>query len=283
MKNLEKTKHRKLFCEISPFTYKISMKKGIFLRKLKDFFSGNSFAKEKTIEKMPIVLYKHKSLIRRKLGNVNLELQENKAVNLSIVAPKVNGIVVNPGEIFSFWRLVGEATNKKGYKEGLAIRKGTTSSGIGGGMCQFTNLIHWMILHTPLDIIEHHHHDNIDLFPDFGRQVPFGTGTSVAYNYLDYRFRNNTNQPFQIIVYTTDEYLCGEIRTTCELEYSYHITCEDEYFSRENDTVYRNNKIFRSVVDKKTGNEVLRKLIKSNHAKVMYDTSNLNIKEEIGN
>jgi len=217
MEQLEEVKHRKLFCEISPFTYKISMKKGIFLRKLKDFFAGNSFARKKTIEKMPIVLYKHKSLIRRKLGNVNLELQENKAVNLSIAAPKINGIVVNPGEVFSFWRLVGEATKKKGYKEGLTIRKGITSSGIGGGMCQFTNLIHWMILHTPLDIIEHHHHDNIDLFPDFGRQVPFGTGTSVAYNYLDYRFKNNTNQPFQIIVYTTDEYLCGEIRTTCEL------------------------------------------------------------------
>ena len=276
---MKKTKRRKLFCEISPVTYKISMYKCIFLRKLKDFFSGNKFAKRKLKDKMPVVLYKHNSLIRRKLGNVDLELPEktgNPAI--SWATPKVNGIIINPGEVFSFWRLVGEATRRKGYKPGLTIKQGSTSSGVGGGMCQFTNLIHWMVLHTPLDIIEHHHHDNIDLFPDFGRQVPFGTGTSVAYNYLDYRFKNNTNQPFQIIVYTTDEYLCGEIRTTCELEYSYHITCEDEYFSRENDTVYRNNKIFRSVVDKRTGNEVSKKLIKANHAKVMYDTSNLVIR-----
>jgi len=281
MKSLLKPKNRKLFCEISPVAYKISMYKCIFLRKLKDFFSGDKFAKKKMQDKMPIVLYKHNSLIRRKLGNVDLELQENKAVNLSIASPKVNGIIIRPGEVFSFWRLVGEATERKGYKPGLTIKQGTTSSGVGGGMCQFTNLIHWMILHTPLDIIEHHHHDNIDLFPDFGRQVPFGTGTSVAYNYLDYRFKNNTKHPFQIIVYTTNEYLCGEIRNTAELDYSYHISCEDEYFSREEGTVYRNNKIFRSIVDKRSGNEVSKKLIKLNHAKVMYDASDFVIREEV--
>ena len=42
--------------------------------------------------------------------------------------------------------------------------------------------------------IEHHHHDALDLFPDYNRQIPFGTGTSIAYNYLDYRFKNTTNK-----------------------------------------------------------------------------------------
>jgi vancomycin resistance protein VanW len=281
MENNKMIKRRKLFSEISPLTYKISMNKEIFLRNLKDFLSNSKFAKTKQADKMPVLIYKHKSLIRRKLGNVDLELQENKAINLSIASPKVNGIVIKPGEIFSFWKLVGNATEKKGYRRGLTIKQGTASSGIGGGMCQFTNLIHWMILHTPLEIVEHHHHDNIDLFPDFGRQVPFGTGTSIAYNYLDYRFINNTDQSFQIIVYTTEEYLCGEIRTTDELACSYHISCEDEYFSKEQDEVYRNNKIFRSVIDKKTGNELSKELIKLNHAKVMYDTANIVIREDI--
>ena len=271
------TKKRKLFCEISPLTHKISTRKCILLRKSSDFFSKEKFAKKKEAEKLPVLVYKHNSLIRRKLGNVDLKLQDNKAVNLSISAPKVSGIVINPQETFSFWKLVGEATEKKGYKSGLTIKQGAASKGVGGGMCQFTNLIHWMILHTPLEIVEHHHHDNIDLFPDFGRQVPFGTGTSVAYNYLDYRFKNNTNQPFQIIVYTTDEYLCGELRTTEPLNHSYHINCEDEYFSREGEDVYRNSKIYRTIIDKQTGNEISKELIKVNHAKVMYDTDNLNI------
>lgn len=50
------------------------------------------------------------------------------------------------------------------------------ASGIGGGMCQFTNLIRRMVLHSPLDVVEHHHHSGLDLFPDFNRQVPLGGG-----------------------------------------------------------------------------------------------------------
>ena len=119
----------------------------------------------------------------------------------------------------------------------------------------------------------------LDLFPDFGRKVPFGTGTSIYYNYLDYRIQNNTNQPYQIIVYTTDEYLCGEIRTQILPETIYHITCEEEYFSKENGIVYRNNKIYRSCINRKNDTLLSKKCIKENHAKVMYDTSNLDIIE----
>jgi vancomycin resistance protein VanW len=75
-----------------------------------------------------------------------------------------------------------------------------------------TNLIDWMILHSEMTITEHHHHDQIDLFQEFNRIIPFGTGTSIMYNYLDYRFRNDTDNTYQLIIYTTDEYLCGELR-----------------------------------------------------------------------
>ena len=273
-------KQRKLFCEISPLTYKISTYKCIAVRKVMDSFSSDNFAKTKNGDKLPIVVYRHNSLIRRKLGNVDLQLQENKATNLAIATPKVNGIIIAPGETFSFWQLVGSPSERKGYKTGLTIASGNPSKDIGGGMCQFTNLIHWMVLHSPLDIVEHHHHDGVDLFPDFGRVVPFGIGTSILYNYKDYRIKNNTNQPFQIIVYTTDEHLCGELRTTAELPRSYHINAENEYFSCENGIVYRNGQVWRSIVDKASGNTIEKTLIKTNHAKVMYDTSNLEIVEK---
>ncbi len=272
---------RKLFCEISPLTYKISTQKEILKRNLKDLFSSIKFAKEKSNQKLPVVIYKHNSLIRRQLGNVDQQLQENKAINLSIATPKVNNILIKPNETFSFWHLIGPMDKKLGYKEGLTIAKDSPSKGIGGGMCQFTNLIHWMILHSPLEIIEHHHHDNFDLFPDFGRQVPFGTGTSIVYNYLDYRFINKTPYTFQLITYTNDKYLCGELRCNHPLPYKYHIKCKDEFFSLEDGIVYRNNKIYRIIIDKITGKTIEEKLIKVNHAKVLYDTSNLIISKVI--
>ena len=268
-------KKRKLFCEISPFTYKISLLKCQVVRHIFNLFCLKKFAVKKSSEILPVLVYRHKSLIRRKLGNVDAQLQENKAVNLSIAAPKVSKVIIRPGEYFSFWKLVGSCTAKKGYREGLTINNGQVGKDIGGGMCQFTNLIHWMILHTPMQIAEHHHHDEMDLFPDYGRQIPFGVGTSIMYNYLDYCFKNTTENVFQLIVYTTPEYLCGELRTDKELQYKYHIKAEEEFFSKEKDVVFRNNCIYRECFDKKTGKLFTKELIKRNHAKVMYDASKL--------
>lgn len=269
---------RKLFCEISPFTYKISVIKCRMVRRLQNVFAGKKLAKTKQSEKLPFLVYKHSSLIRRTLGNVNKELQNNKAVNLSIAAPKINNVIIKPGEEFSFWKLVGSTTKRKGYKEGLTISNASTSSGIGGGMCQATNLIHWMVLHSPLTITEHHHHDGFDLFPDFNRQVPFGTGTSIVYNYLDYRFKNNTDTTFQLIVYTTDTHLVGELRADKEIDKAYHIESEDEYFIKVGSDVFREGKVYRNTIDKRSGNIIKRELIRENHAKVMYDTENLEIR-----
>ena len=247
------------------------------IRHIKDATGMCRFAIHKREDMLPISIYEHKSLIRRRLGNVQMNLQENKAVNLALAAPLVSNVVIRPGETFSFWKLVGKTTAKKGYREGLQIAKNEPSAGIGGGMCQFTNLIHWMILHTPLEIVEHHHHDGIDMFPDYNRQIPFGTGTSIFYNYLDYRFYNPTDATYQLITYTTDEYLCGELRADKPQLYSYHIKSEGEQFVRENGNVYRCGEVYRNVVDKTNGNLISSQLIRKNHARVLYDTSNIKI------
>lgn len=271
---------RKLFCELGPWAYRISTEKMRLLRRLQNVRGHMTFARTRTSEKLPVVIYRHTSLIRRRLGNVNMQLQENKAVNLRIAAPKITGVIIHPGETFSFWELVGSTSARKGYREGLTIANGETTSGIGGGMCQMTNLIHWMVLHTPMTIVEHHHHDGMDLFPDYGRQIPFGTGTSIVYNYLDYRFRNDTEQDFQLILWVDDTYLHGELRSNKPLPVKYHIHAQDERFVEEDGIVYREGKVIRRCVDVTTGNTLSMQCIRENHARVYYDTSNLNIERK---
>lgn len=78
---------RKLFCEISPLTYRISTKKEILMRKIRDLPLRGKFARVKQEELLPVRIKKHASLIRRRLGNVDMQLQENKAVNLSLGSP----------------------------------------------------------------------------------------------------------------------------------------------------------------------------------------------------
>lgn len=248
-------------------------------RRLQDLFCGEQFANERAAEPLPYLVNRHNSLIRRRLGNVDLRLQENKAVNLSIAAPKISGVLIRPGEVFSLWKLVGSISRRKGYCEGLMIAHGATASGTGGGMCQLSNLIHWMILHTPMTIVEHHHHDGIDLFPDFNRQIPFGTGTSILYNYLDYRVKNMTGQTYQLIVHTGEEYLKGEIRSDQKQSVKYHIRAEGERFVRENGVVYRVGEVWREAVDVCTGQHIGRELLRKNHARVLYDTAALTIEE----
>ncbi len=273
---------RILFCELSPFAYRLSAEKEILKRRLRDLVSGTSFATSRHPEPLPVVIYRHNSLIRRRLGNVNMQLQENKATNLALAVSHIDGVLIRPGETFSVWKLVGRTTEKKGYKEGLTIAKGRPSQGIGGGLCQLSNLIHWMVLHSELTIAEHHHHDGLDLFPDFGRTIPFGTGTSISYNYLDYRVRNDTTNTYQLRLWVDDEYLRGELRAAEQLPHTFHIHVENEFFSREpsgeaqsggapEEVVYRNGQVFRDVIDRASGEVIESRLIRTNHARVMYE------------
>ena len=271
---------RKLFCEISPFTYRLSMEKEILKRHLKDFVHKIRFAKERTTDNLPVVIYRHNSLIRRRLGNVNMQLQENKATNLALAVKNIDGLLIRPGETFSVWKQIGRTTERKGYKEGLVIAKGAPGQGIGGGLCQLSNLIHWMVLHSDLTIAEHHHHDALDLFPDYGRQIPFGTGTSISYNYLDYRVRNDTSNTYQLRLWVDGEYLRGELRAVDPQPHTFHIHAENEYFSREGDVIYRNGQVYRDTIDSSTGNVIESQLIRTNHARVMYECPpNIEIRE----
>lgn len=271
---------RKMFCQLSPAAYRLSVWKERTLRRGRDALSGQSFAGKKGAGALAVCVIKHNSLIRRRLGNVDMELQENKAINLTLAAPLVSGVLIHPGETFSFWRLVGNPTARRGFREGLTIAAGEARRGMGGGMCQFTNLIHWMVLHTPLTIVEHHHHDGVDLFPDFNRQIPFGTGTSIYYNYLDYRFRNDTEATYQLLVRVEGEYLRGELRSDRSQRYKYHIRAQGEGFVREKGVVYRVGQIWREAVDPVTGDRVEQRLLRENHAQVLYDTEGLEIRKE---
>ncbi len=270
---------RKLFCEISPLTYWLSVQKHILIKNIKDFVSKYQFAKQKSKEKLPVLVMEHQSVIRRVLGQVDMTLQENKAKNLSLAAPRIDGILIHPGEVFSLWKLLGQCRASQGYQKGVTISNAKVSSGVGGGMCQLSNLIHWMILHSPLEIVEHHHHDGFDLFPDHNRKVPFGTGTSIAYNYLDYRFKNTTDKTYQLCVWVNETDLCGELRSEGATDLEYKIYVEDERFVREADGVYRIGTVYRKCVNKKTGETLWERCIRKNHAKVLYDVEHLSITE----
>lgn len=272
---------RKLFCEINPTFYKISVEKQIVKRNIENLFNTRKLAKEKSDKELPNIVKSHSSLIVRKLHNVDLNLQINKKTNLELAANKINKLIIKPGEIFSFWYLVGRTTKEKGYQEGLVISKNGLTKDYGGGLCQLANMVHYLVLNSSLKVYELHHHSDA-LFPDERRRVPFGTGTSVFYNYLDYRFINNTDQNIQLLLWIDDEYLCGELRSERTFPYRYKLIEENHHFKKENGKYYRISKVYKIAIDRKTNKEISKELILDNHSEVMYDY-NLIPKDEIKN
>jgi len=127
-----------------------------------------------------------------------------------------------------------------------------------------------MSLHTPLTVVERHHH-SFDPFPDEDRVLPFGSGAGVFYNYIDLRFHNPTDLTFQIKLWLTDEHLKGAIYSDREPPYSYHVFEKNHRFIPAGDKNFRENEIWREVIDRRTGNRIDEELLVANHAEVKYE------------
>ncbi|UXR37981.1 YqeG family HAD IIIA-type phosphatase [Staphylococcus simulans] len=263
-------KKRKLLSEIHPVFYALAEKKGILKRNIDDARGHKKFSKEKEEALLPnVVSYNASNLIKTGRG-IDPVLQENKAYNIDLAASKIDKIVVHPGEEFSFWKLVGKINKQNGYRDGRVIINNKIQAGMGGGLCNLANSIHLLILHSPLTITEFHNHSDA-LAPDPGKRVPFATGTSISYNYVDYRFKNKTNQDVQLHLWCADKKLHAELRSEEIFPWEYRLVEEDHHFAKEGDKYYRISKIYKETVDKQTSKVLKKELVLDNHSEVLFD------------
>ncbi len=239
-------------------------------RKIYWNFSSINFAERRnTILKNQI--FTHKTPLRRKLKNVDIWMQENKIENLQIAIKKLDKIVIKPGETFSYWREIGNPTRKKGYKKGMILHNGKVKSGIGGGLCQLSNLIFWITIHTPLTIVERWRH-SYDVFPDVKRTQPFGSGATCSYPNIDLQIKNQTKQNFQLMLEINDTHLVGSWFSDKDTKYKYEIIEKNHQIKQELFGAYsRNNEIYRKVIDKENNKEITQEFITENHALMMYN------------
>jgi vancomycin resistance protein VanW len=265
-------RHELLFCDINNTCYKISSIKEITKRNIYNFTHNENYLKRKVEYLLANKIYSCQSYLIKHGDGIDPEAQYNKAINIAIASEKINGVVISPGEVFSFWKIVGSTTKRKGYKEGRIIERGRLITGIGGGLCNLVNILHILALNSPLDVTEVHYHSDALAF-DHGERIPMSSGTSVNYNNIDLRFKNNTNQDFQIIVNVKENTLFAEIRSDFDVPYTYDISEEDHHFRKENNKYYRISKIYRDTIDKLSGNIIRHDLIRNNHSEVMYDYS----------
>ncbi|MFN8078615.1 MAG: VanW family protein [Kineosporiaceae bacterium] len=199
-------------------------------------------------------------------------------INLRLAVAQLDGVLIRPGETFSFNRVIGPCTRRQGYVEGMRLSNGRAEPGIGGGICQLANLIHWMVLHSALTVTQCSEH-SFDPFPDNGRVLPWGTGCSIFYNYVDLQVRNDTEATFQLRATVGERYLEGELRADREQAHSYRVHARHEQFYRLGGQYFRANQIWRTVIDRRTGDRLTEELLRENCARVTYSPAGLDVVE----
>jgi vancomycin resistance protein YoaR len=113
------------------------------------------------------------------------DLELGKVQNLRVAAAAVDGVVLEPGELFSFWLAVGRPSRWKGYVTGRELRGGCMIPAVGGGICQLTNALSRVAHRAGMEIVERHSHT---LHPP-GFFIDDTTDATVFWNYVDLRFR----------------------------------------------------------------------------------------------
>jgi len=117
---------------------------------------------------------------------------EHRLNNVVLSSAAVDGLILMPGEEFSFNQTVGRRTWERGYRPAPAIVGGRTVDVVGGGICQVSSSIYNAIMDSEIQIEERRPHS---------RPVPYlpvGRDATVSWGTIDFRFANNTQFPLRI-------------------------------------------------------------------------------------
>jgi len=121
------------------------------------------------------------------------ERERNRAHNIRKAAASINGIVLLPGDTFSYNEVVGPRTFKEGFRRAPVIVKGELVPGDGGGVCQVSTTVYMAALQAGLQIVQRSRH----AFPI--EYAPAGLDATVVYGAIDLRFRNDTPCPIVLV------------------------------------------------------------------------------------
>lgn len=122
------------------------------------------------------------------------DYKKERLTNIKVATKAINGKVINPGEEFSFNKIVGERTEKKGYKKAIIFVGEEKVEGIGGGICQISTTLFQVAKKAGMKITERHEHKAEVNY------IKKGEDATVNYPDLDFRFVNTKDYPVKIVV-----------------------------------------------------------------------------------
>ena len=113
--------------------------------------------------------------------------------NLTLAARALNGVILKPGQRFSYNDIVGPRAMGRGFRNAIIFVKGKQEPGLGGGICQVSSTLYNTVLLAGLKVIERSHHSRTVVY------VPPGRDATVAYGLRDFRFVNSNSSPICVM------------------------------------------------------------------------------------
>lgn len=138
----------------------------------------------------------------------------NRIYNINLTASKINGILLPPGEIFSFNRTIGDITAATGFKQAYVIKEGRTVLDDGGGVCQDSTTLFRAVLNAGLPVVKRTAHAYRVGYYEQG--FPPGLDATVFYPSVDFQFKNDTSNHILIQAYTSGATLYVDLYGTSD-------------------------------------------------------------------
>lgn len=112
---------------------------------------------------------------------------------MQLAADKIDGLIIQPKQIFGFWNRVPRPIIKNGFRSGPMLVRGKLTNDVGGGLCQISTTLFNALLWANFEILERYNH-SIDAHGE-KRFFTLGQDATVAYGYKDLIVRNISQTP----------------------------------------------------------------------------------------
>ena len=119
--------------------------------------------------------------------------------NINLAVSKIDGVILMPGETFSYNATVGERTIANGFQEAAAYASGEVVQEVGGGICQVSSTLYCASLYSRMTIVERmYHYFRVTYLPP-------GQDATVSWGSPDYKFRNDRDYPVKIVAWCDND------------------------------------------------------------------------------
>lgn len=117
---------------------------------------------------------------------------ENRKTNIHLASDKINGLILNPGEVFSYNEVVGPRTRANGFKLAQSYSGSKVVEDVGGGICQVSSTLYNAVVFADLEIVYRINHSMPVSY------TPLGRDATVSYGSIDFKIKNNKETPVKI-------------------------------------------------------------------------------------